>query len=364
MNDPRIPFAVDAAAAAVRGTFPETSSEDLHVTEPPPDAVFERLSGILRVQSLTRDVEGDRIVNRATLYHRRATLCVDWVTQHMDTRLHDGSLVCIKPAARVRCQDGAVRIQRLVPISRPVASCNIFETIPSNWNKDTDRIDRAAALWEELPRPLAHLVTAMLWDGERLHRFVSGPSSLNGHHADIGGNFRHSIDVAEQARAIGLTQPLANVPQLIAGGLLHDLAKAAEYRYDRGRARFYLSERGELIGHRDTLIEWLAVARHSAGVIIDDASWLGFLHMLNAAKGAPDWLGLREPRSLEADILAAADRLSGQGDLRQRTAPQGDSGFGASHPHLGRYRTYVSPAMSRPDYPGRRTPGGMEGGVQ
>jgi len=136
------------------------------------------------------------------------------------------------------------------------------------------------------------------------------------------------------------------VPLLIAGGLLHDLAKAAEYRYDRIHSHFQLSDRGQLIGHRDTLIEWLAVARSSAGVVINEATWLGLLHMLNAAKGAPAWLGLREPRSLDAEILSTVDRLSSQGDLRQRTAPKGSGGFGTSHPHLGGHRTYVTPAVA------------------
>lgn len=349
MNDPRIPAAVHHIATEAVDTCPEVAFDDqmdFPLTSDAPDTVLDRLPGILRVQSLTRLLERDRILNRAILCHRRTTLCVDWVSTTVDTRLHRGSLVSIKRADHVRCHDGALRIQRLLPVSRPSASCNIFETIPATWSKDIDAIERAAALWGELPRPLAHLVTALLWDGERLHRFVSGPSSLGGHHAHTGGNFRHSVEVAEQARALGQTLPLANVPLLIAGGLLHDLAKAAEYRYDRIHSHFQLSDRGQLIGHRDTLIEWLAVARSSAGVVINEATWLGLLHMLNAAKGAPAWLGLREPRSLDAEILSTVDRLSSQGDLRQRTAPKGSGGFGTSHPHLGGHRTYVTPAVA------------------
>lgn len=76
--------------------------------------------------------------------------------------------------------------------------------------------------------------------------------------------------------------------------------------------------------------------------LIDDATWLGFLHMLNAARGAPAWLGLREPRSLEAELLSMADRISGHEDLYRRCAPKdGRNGFGGYHPHLG-HRTYVT----------------------
>jgi hypothetical protein len=58
-----------------------------------------------------------------------------------------------------------------------------------------------------------------------------------------------------------------------------------------------------------------------------------------SAKGAPPWLGLREPQSLEATIVSAADRLSGHSDLIEQHAPR-RSGFGRYHPHLGG-RPYV-----------------------
>lgn len=309
---------------------------------PAPDVLLDALPSVMRIQSLSRLLEHDRIVNRAVLYHRKGSLCVDWITQHVDTRLHRHGLVSIRPAAGTRCSDGATRIQRLLPVTKPMPSFNLFETILPGWVKDQDLVRRAAVVWEALPRPLGHLVNAVLWDSDRLHRFVTGPSSIRGHHNEPSGNFRHSVEVAERASRLGQMCVLANAPLLIAGGLLHDVAKAAEYRYDRSGRRFRLSDRGELVGHRDTLIEWLAVARQSGGVIIDEATWLGLLHMLNAARGAPSWLGLREPRSLEAELLSVADRLSGHEDLHRLCAPkEGREGFGSYHPHLG-HRTYVT----------------------
>ena len=61
-------------------------------------------------------------------------------------------------------------------------------------------------------------------------------------------------------------------------------------------------------------------------------SGLTLLDAITAAKGAPDWLGLREPLSLDAHILSMVDRLSGQADLVARNAPT-QGGFGAYHRH-------------------------------
>jgi 3'-5' exoribonuclease len=336
-----VPFDIDPQPVAVESGAGSPSSPSSHLSASP-GFLPDTLPPVLRIQSLSRLLEDDKIMNRAVLCHRTVSLCVDWVTQHVDTRLHRNGLVSIRPAANTRCADGAIRIQRLLPVTRPMPSFNLFDTLLPGWVKDPELVARAAALWGALPRALGHLVNAVLWDSDRFHRFVTGPSSLRGHHNDLSGNFRHSVEVAERARDLGVGCPQASTSLLIVGGLLHDVAKAAEYRYDRCGQRFLLSDRGQLVGHRDTLIEWLAVARETGGGVIDEATWLGLLHMLNAARGAPGWLGLREPRSLEAEFLSIADRLSGHEDLHRRCMPtEGMNGFGSYHPHLG-HRTYVT----------------------
>ena len=57
------------------------------------------------------------------------------------------------------------------------------------------------------------------------------------------------------------------------------------------------------------------------------------MHALTAVKGAPDWVGIREAISPEANLLSIADRLSGQENLFQQTRPL-DHGFGKYHKHL------------------------------
>lgn len=247
--------------------------------------------------------------------------------------------------ATFRESEGPIRIQRLRLADYPRANVNLFATIPPTWATDRDLVTRARSLWESLPRNLGLLVNAVLWNGDRFHRYVRGPSSICDHHPDLGGNFRHSVEVAGIARDLGTASKLANVPLLIVGGLLHDAAKAAEYRYDWDRRCFKLSDSGQLVGHRDTLIGWLAEARRTHGVNLGDGLFLGLLHMLFAAKGAPDWLGLRAPRTREADILSQADQFSRAEDLRRSCAPpDGQSGFGRYHSHLG-HRTYVTPSL-------------------
>jgi 3'-5' exoribonuclease len=104
------------------------------------------------------------------------------------------------------------------------------------------------------------------------------------------------------------------------------------------RGRYEMTERGALLGHKHTVLEWIAAARAQHRVIVPEAHYWRF-STHHRRQGAPDWLGLREPLSLDAHILSTVDRLSGQADLVSRHAAR-DGGFGAYHRHLGG-RPYV-----------------------
>lgn len=351
MNKPELPPSFGILAGEIAKAFDSINEPALVLDradeewdESSREPLSDHMPAVMRVVSLQRALTPEgRIRNRAVLFHESCSLSVDWISQHVDSRLHRQGLVTIRRAQTIRCGDGAIRIQRLLPIDRPLPSENLFRTIPPSWCKDRALVSRAIELWNALPRPLAHLVNAMLWESGRFHRFVMGPSSLNGHHNGWNGNFRHSVETAELARDIGQRSPLANVPLLIAAGLLHDVGKADEYSYDRSLGAFNLSTRGELIGHRDTLVGWLAVARSIFGVVMPDDLYYALCHTIHAVSHAPRYLGLREARCIEAKILSSADGLSGGHDLHVRNAPEdGEAGFGRYHRHFG-HRTYLTP---------------------
>jgi len=304
------------------------------------DPVPDKLPPLFRVQSIERlpGAHSD-ILNRATLFHERASLSVEWLTRHADIRLVRGSLVSIRWLGRPASCDGHVRISRLVLLERPEAETNLFDLVPSNWASDRALVARASALWEGLPRGFRHLFNAMFWDGRRFQRYLMGPSSLGHHHNGMNGNFRHCVEVAERALRMADGQALANRAILAFGGLVHDAGKADEYRFDHARRCFSMSDRGALIGHRETLQQWIAAAMASHRVILPEAHYLGLIHALTAAKGAPAWLGLREPRSIEATILSMTDRLSGEEDLYGQLATA-EGGFGRYHKQL-KYRPFV-----------------------
>ena len=312
----------------------------LSLPSPAHDPVPQLLPPVLRVNSLTRlpASDGRSVRNEAVLFHAKAGLRVVWVTAQADIRLRAGHLVSIRWLGKPVSVDGAIRINRLVLMERSIPTLDLFETIPPNWVQASDLLKRASAIWQQLAYPFQQLFNAVFWDSARLHRYLAGPSSLNGHHNGFNGNFRHAVETAEQCLNLAQGNPNISRSVLLTAALLHDAGKADEYKLNPNRRNFIMSDRGALVGHRHTILEWIAVAKAHDRVPLPESHYLALLHALTAAKGAT-WLGIREPVSLEATILSAADRLSGQADLVDRMAPEG-TGFGGYHKHL-KGRPYV-----------------------
>lgn len=256
---------------------------------------YFRLTSLVRLPAK----RGKGILNQATLYHDDAELRVAWNSAFVDSRLKRGCYVALR-GARHDPADGGLHIDRLERIDKPLATLNPFQTVPPSWFSDRDAIQRAGKLWAQLDRPLQHLFNAVMWDGGRFLRFVTGPVSTADYAWIPGQNLRHTVQVAEQA--IGLTKGISrmSVPIVIAAALFHDAGKADDFRIaDRGYA---LSDRGEWIGHQHTILEWLAVAR--ARVIVPDWTYLQLIHALIAFRD-----GVTNQRSMEANILGTANRL-------------------------------------------------------
>jgi 3'-5' exoribonuclease len=308
------------------------------------DLVPSKLPPLFRVTSIARLPAPKGVLTQANLYHDAACLRVAWVCRQPDIRIVAGSLVSIRWQGNPVSEEGCVRIGRLVLLERVEPEVDLFRTVPPAWVRDRMLVQRASTLWQSLPRSFRHLFNALLWDGRRFQRFLMGPSSLENHHNRPNGNFAHSVEVAERAMALAREHPPASAPLAVLAGLIHDLGKADEYRFDRLRQRFSISPEGELVGHRDRLQQWIAAAIARHRVILPQEQLLGLIHALTAAKGAPPYLGLREPKSLEASILSMADRLSGESDLHRQLSPP-EGGFGRFHRHL-KGRPYVTPTIA------------------
>lgn len=270
---------------------------------------------------------------KAHLFHEQASIAVTWVSSREDSRLIAGCLVSPRWASRQICEAGQILIQRLLPVERPSIMTNLFETVPFEWVQDRVLVNEAKVLLNTLPEYYVKLINSIFWDYKRFYRFLIGPSSLNGHHNDKHGNLRHTIEVVNNALLLAENRSMINLDVLTMAAFLHDAGKADEYKFNHQRGVFEISTRGALLGHKLSIVEWIAAAVAQHHIAIPEHQLLSLVHALTAAKGAPDWVGIREPVSPEANLLSVADRLSGHDDLFKQTMPM-QPGFGRYHKHL------------------------------
>lgn len=286
-----------------------------------------RLTSIHHIQ-----VDGRQSRCTASLYHEHVSIKVSWIVNQPDTRLKSGVLVSPRWLGQTLCESGTVLISRLVLMERPEPWENLFHTVPHGWAKNRELVKQAAILIEAVPRSYRFLFNAIFWDGQRFKRFCSCPSSMNGHHAEDNGNLRHAVEVAQMMLQFCQARKLANEGLGILAGFLHDAGKADEYRLSPA-GEWKLTDRGKLLGHKVTVIEWIAEAKAKYNLLMPTEHYMALLHCLTCSAGAPEWLGIRKPAMLEAILLSGMDRLSGTEDLMQRCSSRRD-GWGSYHSHL------------------------------
>jgi 3'-5' exoribonuclease len=114
--------------------------------------------------------------------------------------------------------------------------------------------DRIQTLTEELfeliasitDLPLKMLLQSFFSEKTFLDSFKNSPSAIKYHHAYIGGNLEHTINVARVVDLLTTRYPRIDRDLTITGALLHDIGKLKEYRI---AASVEMTSEGRFVGH-------------------------------------------------------------------------------------------------------------------
>jgi 3'-5' exoribonuclease len=172
-----------------------------------------------------------------------------------------------------------------------------------------------APYWEVLDRwraelrspRLAAVLDLFYADPEFRARYELCPASTAGHHAELGGLLKHTVEVATIARAIGRASG-ADGDLVLAGVLLHDIGKLEAYRWD---THFEATEAGLLIGHvvlGSLMLDQAVRAQEPMPCTEDELMILQ--HLILAHHGRHEYGAPVLPMTVEAEVLHHADNAS------------------------------------------------------
>jgi 3'-5' exoribonuclease len=193
-------------------------------------------------------------------------------------------------------------------------------------------------MWDELAELVQHVrdpfVRELLQHITTQHadKLRIWPAAVRVHHNYRGGLLEHILSVARSALVLGVAYG-ADLDLLTAGAVLHDIGKLEELHYDR--ATNYTRD-GNLIGH----ITLGTVLVRTVTLTIPGFPELlraQIEHLIVSHHGCKEYGSPIEPKTIEALILSAADRLDTEIDqVRQALAEDGEGEFTAYHSRLGR----------------------------
>ncbi|MBR3149339.1 MAG: HD domain-containing protein [Eubacterium sp.] len=142
---------------------------------------------------------------------------------------------------------------------------------------------------------------------ERKELMIKFPAALKLHHAMLGGLMYHTMSIVKTAEAVCRVYPNINRELLVAGAILHDVAKTWELEESKtGLAKGYTAK-GELIGH---LVKGAMIVDETAKKLGIDCEEVTLLeHMMISHHGVPEFGSAVRPMFLEAIVLSKLDDL-------------------------------------------------------
>ncbi len=125
---------------------------------------------------------------------------------------------------------------------------------PDRIQKLTEELFELIASVEDMP--LKMLLQSFFSEKPFLETFKHSPSAIKYHHAYMGGNLEHTINVARIVDLMSARYPRIDRDMAITGALLHDIGKLQEYRVT---TTVEMTSEGRFIGHSQ--LGWEAIRK-------------------------------------------------------------------------------------------------------
>ena len=149
------------------------------------------------------------------------------------------------------------------------------------------------------------LVTEILKDTK--YTLLYWPAAFKLHHAVRGGLLLHTLSIVRLAQGVCKIYPFVDCDLLIAGAILHDIAKLTEFEVaDSGIATGYSVE-GNLLGH--LAMGAMVINKYAEKLGTSKETAMLLEHMVLSHHGEPEFGAAVRPSFIEAELLSELDLM-------------------------------------------------------
>lgn len=133
------------------------------------------------------------------------------------------------------------------------------------------------------------------------------PAAFKLHHAVRGGLLLHTLSIVRLAQGVCKIYPFVDCDLLIAGAILHDIAKLSEFEVaDSGIATGYSIE-GNLLGH--LAMGAMVINKYAEKLSVNKETAMLLEHMVLSHHGEPEFGAAVRPSFIEAELLSELDLM-------------------------------------------------------
>lgn len=149
------------------------------------------------------------------------------------------------------------------------------------------------------------IVTTLLSDNKE--KLACWPAAFKLHHAIRSGLMLHTLSIVRLCEKVCELYTFVDRELLIAGAILHDVAKTVEYEMTPSGLASGYTVKGNLIGHLAEGAMMIRAAANRLGITSEVPMLLE--HMVLSHHGEPDFGAAVRPAFIEAELLSELDML-------------------------------------------------------
>lgn len=133
------------------------------------------------------------------------------------------------------------------------------------------------------------------------------PAAFKLHHAMRGGLLYHVLSIVRLTQGVCKVYPFVDRDLLIAGAMLHDIAKITEFSLNKSGLVEEYSAKGNLLGHIP--MGAMIIDNIAKELSIPDETAMLLEHMILSHHGNPEYGAAVRPMFLEAELLSELDLM-------------------------------------------------------